>query len=133
MEVQYGIAKPSFPPSNKGCQMKIPKLVNLFQSGLLRSERIEKSQDAKEAEESRPKMINSFTAKRLRAFYIVLSTGFTQYTSRVMDPKLGVTTHDKFINRFHEANEMYDGTLNQLNLSVFETSSNENYTYPQVK
>ena len=49
-----------------------------------------------------------------------------------MDPKPGATTYDKLINRFHEANELYDRTLNQLNLSVFATSSNENYTYPQA-
>ena len=27
---------------------------------------------------------------------------------------------------------LYEGTLNQLNLSVFATSSNGNYTYPQA-
>ena len=49
-----------------------------------------------------------------------------------MYPKPDATTYDKLINRFHEANELYDGTLNQLNLSVFATSSNEKYTYPQA-
>ena len=49
-----------------------------------------------------------------------------------MDPKPGATTYDKLINRFHEANELYDLTLNQLNLSVFVTSSNDNYTYLQA-
>ena len=49
-----------------------------------------------------------------------------------MYPKPDVTTYDKLINRFYEANELYDGTLNQLNLSVFVTSSNKNYTYPQA-
>ena len=49
-----------------------------------------------------------------------------------MDPKPDATTHDKFINRVHEANELYDVKLNQLNLSVFATSSNDNYTYPQA-
>ena len=48
-----------------------------------------------------------------------------------MEPKPDAKTYDEFINRFHEANELYDRTLNQLNLSVFATSSNENYTYPQ--
>ena len=43
-----------------------------------------------------------------------------------MDPNPDVTTYDKLINRFYEANELYDGTLNQLNLSVFVTSSNNN-------
>ena len=96
-----------------------------------RSERIRKSQDANEAEESHPKKINSFTAKILLAFYTYLSTVCTQYKSRVINPKPGATTYDKFINRFHEANEMYDITLKQLNLSVFTTSSNDNYTYLQ--
>ena len=45
-----------------------------------------------------------------------------------MEPKTGATTYDKLINRFHEANELYDVTLNQLNLSVFATSYNENHT-----
>ena len=49
-----------------------------------------------------------------------------------MDPKPDATTYDKLINIFHEANASYDGTLNQLNLSVFATSSNDNYSYPQA-
>ena len=48
-----------------------------------------------------------------------------------MGPNPGATAYDKLINRFHEANELYDGTLNQLNLSVFATSFNDNYTYPK--
>ena len=49
-----------------------------------------------------------------------------------MEPKPGSTTYDKFINRFHEANELFDGTLNQLNLSVLATYYNRNCTYPQA-
>ena len=49
-----------------------------------------------------------------------------------MNPKPDATTYDKLINRFHEANVLYDGTLNQLNLSVFAISSNDNYTYSQA-
>ena len=47
-----------------------------------------------------------------------------------MEPKPDATTYDELINRFHYSNELYDGTLNQLNLSVFAKSSNENDTYP---
>ena len=49
-----------------------------------------------------------------------------------MEPKPDATTYDKLINRFHEANELYDGTLNQLKLSVFAIFSNDNYTYLQA-
>ena len=49
-----------------------------------------------------------------------------------MDPKPDVTTYDKLINRFHDADGMYDNRVNQLNLSVFVSSSNENYTYLQA-
>ena len=52
--------------------MKMPKLVNLSQRGLCRSERIRKSQDAKEAKESHPKKRNSFITEILLAFYNVL-------------------------------------------------------------
>ena len=45
-----------------------------------------------------------------------------------MEPKPDATTYDKWITRFHEANELYDGTLDQLNLSLFVTSPNDNYT-----
>ena len=86
----------------------------------------------KKTEESHPKKRNPFTAKILLAFYTVISTVCTKYTSRVMKPKPDTTTYDKLINRFHEDNELYDGKLNQLKLSVFATSSNENYTYPQA-
>ena len=111
-DIQYGITKPSFPPTNEVEQTKIPKLVNIFQSSLRRSERIRKSQNAKELEESHPKKRNVFTAKRLLAFYTVLSTVCTQYKSRFMDPKNDATTFDKWINMFHENNELYDGKLN---------------------
>ena len=49
-DVQYVITKPSFPLTKKGYHMKMPKLVKFLQSGLRCSERIRKSQDAKEAE-----------------------------------------------------------------------------------
>ena len=49
-----------------------------------------------------------------------------------MNPKTGAITYDKLINIFHEANDLYDGKLIQFNLSVFATSSNDNYTYPQT-
>ena len=89
----------------------MPKLANILQSGLRLSERIGKFQNAKEVEESHPKKRNSFTAKILIYFYTVLSTVCTEFTSRVMEPKPDATTYDKLINRFHEANELYDGTL----------------------
>ena len=49
-----------------------------------------------------------------------------------MDPNPGATTYDKLINRFHEDNDMYEKILNQLNLSVFATSSNDSCTYLQA-
>ena len=48
-DLQYIITTPSFPPTNKGYQMKMPKLVNISQGGLRRSEGIWKYQNAKEA------------------------------------------------------------------------------------
>ena len=73
-DVQYGINKPSFSRTNKGEQTKMPNLVHLLQSDLHHSERIRKSQNTKEAEESHPKNRNAFTAKRSLAFYTVIST-----------------------------------------------------------
>ncbi len=37
----------------------------------------------------------------------------------------------KVINRFHQANELFDGTLNQLHVSAYATAlaDNECYTY----
>ena len=79
----------------------MPKLANLSQSGLRRSERIRKSQNSKEVEEYHPKKRNAFTFKIILALYTVLSIFFTQYISRVMDPKPDAITYDKLINRFH--------------------------------
>ena len=70
-DVKYGITKPYLPPTNEGDQIEMPKLVNLLQSGLRCSERIQKSRNAKEAEESHPKKRNNFTAKILLAFYTI--------------------------------------------------------------
>ena len=109
-DVQSRITKTSLPPTNEGDQTKIPKLVNLLQSRLRPSERMRKSQDTKEAEVSHTKKRNAFTSKRLLDLYTVLSTVFNKYTSRVLDTKPGDTTYDELINRFHEANGLYDGT-----------------------
>ena len=82
--VQFDIPKPYLPPKNEGDHMKIPKLVNLSQSGLRRLERVRNSQDVKEAEEYHPKKRNAFTAKILLSFYNVISKVCTQCTSIVM-------------------------------------------------
>ena len=72
-DVQSDISKPFFPPTNEGDQMKMPKLINISHIGLRRSERIRKSQNSKEVEESHPKYRNAFTFKILLALYTVLS------------------------------------------------------------
>ena len=49
-DMQSRITKPSLSQTNKGYHIKMPKLVHLLQSRFCCSERIRKSQDAKEAE-----------------------------------------------------------------------------------
>ena len=41
---------------------------------------------------------------------------------------------EKFINKFEELNEHYDGTVNQLHFLLFltEKTTNEVYTYNQI-
>ena len=51
VDVQSGITKPSFPPTNEVDHTKMPKLINLSQRGLHCSERIRKYQDTKKAKE----------------------------------------------------------------------------------
>ncbi len=49
-----------------------------------------------------------------------------------MELKPNATRYNKLVNQFHEANELFDRTVNVLNYSVFAADSNECCTYSQA-
>ncbi len=42
------------------------------------------------------------------------------------------TKYEKLVNRFHNANELFNGTLNIMHNVVLATNANKNYTYLQA-
>ena len=73
-----------------------------------------------------------FTTKKVFGLFSALSTVCLSMTSPTIRLHENATTYDKLVNRFHEANELFDGSINALNCTVLATESNENSTYSQV-
>ena len=117
-------------------QHVMPQMINLSASGLRRSQRIKDLDVKKKAEESHPtsKFKSAFSSKRILGLFTILSTVTSNITSPIIAVHNNATQQEKLINRFHEANELFDGTLNVLRNTVLvsDTSTNECYNYSQA-
>ena len=128
------LATPS--KSNEGDHLTMPQVVNLAESGLRRSPRLQEQQK-KKAEEAHPKIGKNksvFSTKRILGLFTVLSTICADATSNHIQLHKNATRYEKLVNRFHEANELFDGTCNVINNAILTTegNSNENYTFSQA-
>ncbi len=124
--------KSAEPLANEGGSLGMPKMANLSESGLRRSERIRKLNALKSKEAQHPKKKSAFTTKRILGFFPVLSTVAASLSAHHIPIHENATKYEKLVHRFHEANKLYDGTLNLINHSVMATNANENYTYHQA-
>ena len=119
-------------PKERATEM-MPKMINLSESGLRRSERLRALREKKKQEaEHPPKNKSAFATQKVLGLFSVLSTVCLTMTSPTIRLHEDATTYDKLVNRFHEANELFDGSMNVLNCTVLATESNENYTYSQM-
>jgi hypothetical protein len=114
----------------------MPQRVNLHEAGLHRSPRLQEL----EAKKSTKKAHVTWATKATRVISL-----FTLY-SLVTDVKIDMpaynispsaTLAERAVCRFHEANELYDGTLNSICAYAFSTltldmSNNEVFTYTKA-
>ena len=113
----------------------MPTCINLHESGLNRSERIKKQRQDANGNSSKQKAHKAFgtVAKKvawLGGVYALITTA--QMPSHPLPPNASMST--KILNTFHECNELYDGTINQIHNYVFATelANNEVFTYTQA-
>ncbi len=117
---------------NEGGSLGMPKMANLSESRLRQLERIQKLNALKVKEAQHPKKKSAFVTKKILGLYIVLSTVASHLSSHYIPIHENATSYEKLVHRFHEANQLYDGTLNVMDNSVFATDANENYTYSKA-
>ncbi len=122
---------PSSPAATNAQQdenpLAMPPIINLAEAGLRRSARLaEKASNA---------------ANTKKAFLTCFFTAMATITTNTIPdhnyghPKKQLTFTTRMMNKFHEANELYDGTLNSVHLLSFVTedlSSNEVFTFHQA-
>ena len=99
------LATPS--KSNKGDHLTMPQVVNLAESGLRHSPRLQEQQK-KKAEEGHPKIGKNksvFSTKQILGLFTILSTICAAATSNHIQLHENATRYEKLVNRFHEANE----------------------------
>ena len=112
-----------------------PKRMNPHENGLRRSPRL-KEQREKEAAKKRKAHVTFGTAATTKVMVVLFSlfafaSNFTMPKHR-LNPDATFT--ESAMNRFHEVNELYDGTLNQVHHFLFSTdiSSNECFTFREA-
>ena len=112
--------------------MRMPQPVNLHAAGLRRSPRLK---EKAEREAKQKKAHVSFATRLTKAIslFTVLCTVSDKLPSM---PAHQVRPHatftDRMMTKFHELNELYDGTLNEMHHFAFSTidvANNEVFTY----
>ena len=121
--------------SGDSSHLHMPTCINLHENGLRRSERI-KNQLKNANGGPRQKAHKAFGAVTKRL--VRIGSLFALMTTAVEMPNHPLPSNasllEKAVNRFHECNELYDGTLNQLHNFALtaDVASNEVFTYQQA-
>ena len=114
--------------------LSMPPIINLEEAGLRRSARIaaaKESQDKKTADGVTVFGVSLFTA--LGTVGSITVPNHRSITDE--NQNKSSTWTDRCMTKFHEVNELYDGTLNRLHfmsLTTLDGSSNEVFTYRQA-
>jgi hypothetical protein len=112
-------------------ELKLPRRLNLCESGLHQLERIKAIQQ--KAHESAHVTWGTRTQRSVSALITLFS-----FVSHVTVPDHELPTYatfsDHVIKCFEELHEHYDGTMNQINILSFNTdvSSNKVFTYKEA-
>jgi hypothetical protein len=113
--------------------LSMPPLVNLAEAGLRRSARIAERIEAEDKQTS-----TGVTVFGVNLFTALSTVGSIKVPNHRTTEELQeqTTWTDRCMTRFHEMNELYDGTLNRLHFMALSTSldgsSNEVFTYKQA-
>ena len=144
MEAASGfIAKTTSPASIKDAsnKLRMPTKINLYESGLRRSPRLTELRKAEQstAGQSKAKKRKAHVPYGTRVSKKVLGLlTIISLASEISLPKVQVSSNatlsDRIIKRFEEANEHYDGTVNEMHLFSYLTdvSTNEVFTLRQA-
>ena len=119
-------------------QLHMPTCINLHESGLRRSERIKQLNNSSQNADGK-----STKRKAHMAFGTVINKiawlgGIYALLTTVQMPNHSLPENPSFtsklVNTFHECNELYDGTINQIHNYAFATelANNEVFTFTQA-
>jgi hypothetical protein len=119
--------------------LKMPTRQNPRENGLRRSPRL-LEQEKRKREEAHPKKVKAHVTFGTAAATKVVFGLFSLFamTSNLTMPKHRINTDATFtqhcMNRFHEVNELYDGTMNEIHHMMYsaDISSNECFTFKQA-
>lgn len=108
----------------------MPQRVNLQEAGLRRSDRIREKKNSAQAKNHKAHVTFGSRIKKAVGMFTILCT-VNQYTMPNHQLAETSTPLERMVNRLDEANELYDGTLNNFNhISLTsDVSSNETFTY----
>lgn len=114
-------------------QLKLPERINLSDVGRRRSKRIQEQKEGHKAKKAKAHVTFGSRVKgAISMFALVCNVAQPTMPCHPISPT--ATFYERCINRFDEANELIDGTLNEMHLFAFaaKTGSNETYTFRQV-
>ena len=83
-------------------------------------------------ETKHPKKKTAFATRIILRLFTVCSMVSAHLSSHHILTHKNAKKYKKLVHQFHEANQLYDGTLNVIKNSVIATDANENYTYLQA-
>ena len=118
-------------------QLHMPTCINLHENGLRRSERIRNLQTSQNADgESTKRKAHTALGTVVKkiawlgGIYALLT--MVEMPSHPLPPNASFTS--KLVNTFHECNELFDGTINQLHNYALATElgNNEVFTFTQA-
>ena len=137
-----GDSNPTLDPKSHDYQkesLKMPQRQNPRENGLRRSPRL-LEQEKRKREEAHPKKRKAHVTFGTAAATKVVFGLFSLFAmaSNLTMPKHQINKDATFtehcVNRFHEVNELYDGTMNEIHHLMYSTdiSSNECFTFKQA-
>lgn len=134
----FGDSNPAIDPKSHDYQkesLKMPQRQNPHENGLRRSPRLQEKRKVEEAKK-RKAHVTFGTAATTKVVFGLFSL-FAMASNLTM-PKHRINKDATFtehcMNRFHEVNELYDGTMNEVHHMMYSTdiSSNECFTFKQA-
>ena len=134
---QNDFSSPADTDAHARTQLTMPQRVNLHEAGLRRSPRLKELEGKKKSNEKAHVTWASSVTKVVTLLSIFSFVSDTRVTLPSYNIAPDATLAEKMISRFHEVNELYDGTLNAVHTYAFsaitlDMSNNEVFTYTKA-